>query len=173
MRILSLLIIALLLGGALGFGQSDASQQRPTLGQAPGGTQNRPTLGPGAPSLNGPLTATVMDPHRLRLVRTVYVGMMDNSLNTKLISDFAKHGPFRAITNRNTADAILQATCFNSPHLKEVHTEVFLTGRDGKSIWQDVIHEPYNPPPLSKAVSETAALIVAHLRASIEAAGRR
>lgn len=173
MKILSLFFAIALFGGALAFGQSNASEQRPTLGKAPGENQTRPTLGPMAPSLKGPLTATIMDPHKLRLVRTVYVGMMDNSLNTKLIDDLVKHGPFRAIDNRNGADAVLQATCFNSPHLKEVHTEVFLTGRDGKAIWQDIIHEPYNPPPLSKAVAETASLIVTHLRESIEAAGRR
>lgn len=170
MKTLSLLFAVIFFAGvATGRQNNNSSEQRPTLGQAP--EQNRPTLGV-APSL-GPTTATIMDAHKLRMVRTIYVGMMDNSLNLKLIQDFAKEGPFRAIDNRNGADAILQGSCFNSPHLKEVHSEVFLTGRDGKAIWQDVIHQPYNPPPLSKAVTETANLVITHLRESIEQAGRR
>lgn len=170
MKALSLFFAVMLFAGTAAARQNNSPEQRPTLGQAP--EENRPTLGV-APSLGGPTTATIMDARKLRMVRTVYVGMMDNSLNLKLIQDLAKEGPFRAITNRNSADAILQGSCFNSPHLKEVHSEVFLTGRDGKAIWQDVIHQPYNPPPLSKAVTETANLIISHLRESIVVAGRR
>ncbi|MGH9353383.1 MAG: hypothetical protein ACRD2G_14680 [Terriglobia bacterium] len=142
--------------------QPQQQEQRPTLG--PETAPERPTL---SPSLGGPLTATTMNAAALRRVKTVYVGMMDNKLNLKLIDDFAKEGPFRVVSNRNDADAVLQGTCFDSAHLKEVHSEVFLTGKNGKAIWQDVIHQPFRPPPLPQAVSETANLIVTHLRQSI------
>lgn len=141
-------------------------EQRPTLGPEAGPEtgHQRPTLGPSA---GGPLTSTTLNEAALRRVRTIYIGMMDNKLNLDLIDDFAKGGPFRVVTNRNTADAVLQGTCFDSAHLREVHSEVFLTGKNGKSIWQDVIHQPYHPPSLPQAVSETAKLIIAHLRQSI------
>lgn len=149
-------------------GQSRQNQQeqRPTLGPEAGPEtgHQRPTLGPSA---GGPLTSTTLNEAALRRVRTIYIGMMDNKLNLDLIDDFAKGGPFRVVTNRNAADAILQGTCFDSAHLREVHSEVFLTGKNGKSIWQDVIHQPYHPPSLPQAVSETANLIVMHLHQSI------
>lgn len=142
----------------------------PTLGPPPGET--KPTLG-AAPSLGGPTSATVMNPAMLRQVKTIYIGLMDNHLNTDLLNDFAKHGPFRVVPNRNHADAILRGTCFDSMHLREVHSEVFLTDQSGKSIWQDVIHQPYHPPSLSQAVSETANEIIAHLQQSIAAVGHK
>lgn len=142
----------------------------PTLGPPPG--QNGPTLG-AAPRLGGPSTFTVTNPAKLRTVKTVYIGWMDDQLNVRLLDDFSKSGPFKVVSDRRKADAILQGTCFDSPHLKEVHSEVFLTGQDGKSIWQDVIHQPYHPPSLNQAVSETANLIVTHLKQSIEASNRR
>lgn len=145
---------------------SQQQEQPPTLGPETGPkTDNgRPTLGP---SLGGPLTSTTLNEAALRRVKTVYIGMMDNKLNLDLINDFAKAGPFRVVVNRNSADAVLQGTCFDSAHLREVHSEVFLTGKNGKSIWQDVIHQPYHPPSLPQAVSETANLIVTHLRQSL------
>lgn len=146
---------------------SQQQEQPPTLGPETG--PERPTLGP---SLGGPLTSTTVNAAALRHVRTVYIGMMDNKLNLDLINDFAKAGPFRVVANRNTADAVLQGTCFDSAHLREVHSEVFLTGKNGKSIWQDVIHQPYHPPSLPQAVSETANLIVTHLRQSLLQPGR-
>ncbi|MGH9327928.1 MAG: hypothetical protein ACRD2B_14760 [Terriglobia bacterium] len=170
MKKLSLFFALIFFAGIAAGAQNNSQAQRPTLGQAP--EQNRPTLGV-APSLGGPTTAIIMNAPMLRRVRTVYIGMMDNSLNLQLIQDLAKHGPFRTVDGRKKADAVLQGTCFNSQHLKVVHSEVFLTGRDGKAIWQDVIHQPYDPPPLSKAVTQTANLIIQHLRESIEQAGRR
>jgi hypothetical protein len=175
MRWLSFFLICLFFSGAAISSQDSSppqqqQEQRPTLGKEP--EQQRPTLGT-APSLNGPLTATIMDARKLRRVRTVYIGMMDNQLNLRLSEDLSKHGPFRVVDNRNSADAILQGTCFDSLHLREVHSEVFLTGRDGKAIWQDIIHEPYHPPSLAKAVDNTAEKIVLHLQESIGQAGRR
>ncbi|HEX5481193.1 MAG TPA: hypothetical protein VFZ08_01050 [Terriglobia bacterium] len=178
MKRLSLLLSAtLVFSGVMACGQQSAppqnqqqQEQRPTLGREP--AQKRPTLGQ-APSLRGPLTATIMDARKLRAVRTVYVGMIDNKLSLKLINNLGKEGPFRVAENRNAADAVLQGTCFDSLHLKDVHSEVFLTGKDGKAIWQDVIHEPYHPPALSVAVNKTADKIVNDLRQSIEAAEHR
>ncbi|MGH9451694.1 MAG: hypothetical protein ACRD11_14350 [Terriglobia bacterium] len=170
MRLWASVVAALLLSSAAFCGQKQNAPP-PTLGP-PSGQPAPPTLG-AAPSLGGPTTATIMDARKLRSVKTVYIGYMDNKLNVELLDDFAKQGPFRVVTNRKEADAILQGTCFDSPHLKEVHSEVFLTGQDGKAIWQDVIHEPYRPPSLTKAVDETAGLIITHLRQSIEVTDRK
>ncbi len=149
------------------YGQSQ-SQQRPTLGPEPG--PNAPSLEP--PSVMGPLNAKILDPVKLRMVHNVYVGLMDNRLNLKLMQDLA-NGPFRVVSNKREADAILQGSCFNSPHLKDVHSEVYLSGRNGKPIWQDVIHKPYNPPALAEAVTATAGEIVRDLRADVAVARRR
>jgi hypothetical protein len=151
--------------------QQSSSQQRPTLGPEP--APNRPTLGGGAPSLMGPMNAKILDPARLRMVHKVFIGLMDNSLNLKLIQDFSAKGPFKVVSDRHAADAILQGSCFDSPHLKDVHSELYLTGQNGKPIWQDIIHQSYHPPTLRVAVTETASKAVADLRASIEAAERR
>lgn len=165
----ALILAAVILSGAVLAAQTQNSPP-PTLGPPPG--QNGPTLG-AAPTLGGPSTFTVTNPAKLRAVKTVYIGWMDDQLNVKLLNDFAKEGPFKVVSDRRKADAILQGTCFNSPHLKEVHSEVFLTGQDGKSIWQDIIHQPYRPPSLNQAVTDTANLIVAHLKRSIDASNRR
>ncbi|MGH9360128.1 MAG: hypothetical protein ACRD1O_13265 [Terriglobia bacterium] len=141
-----------------------AAQQRPTLGNSP--ENNRPTLGE-APSLQGPGTSKIMDPRALKAVRTVYIEMIDNSLSAKLIADFGNQGPFRVVTSRSQADAVLDGSCFDLPNLKDVHSEVYLTGKNGKAIWQDIIHEPYRPPSLAAAVTKTANTIVTHLRESV------
>ena len=171
MKNLSLLLAIILVASTALAVQSDSAsqqqQQRPTLG--PESAPSRPTLIPGPPSLGGPLTATIANPAMLRRVKTVYIELMDNKLNAKLADDLAKDGPFRVVNSRNNADAILQGTCFDSPHLRDVHSEVFLTARDGKPIWQDIIHQPYRPPSLAQAVNDTANLFVMHLKQSIEA----
>jgi hypothetical protein len=151
--------------------QQSSSQQRPTLGPEP--APNHPTLGDGAPSLMGPMNAKILDPARLRMVHKIYIELMDNSLNLKLIQDFSVGGPFKVVSDRRAADAVLQGTCFNSPHLKDVHSELYLTGQNGKPIWQDIIHQSYNPPALRTAVADSATKAVADLRASVEAAERR
>lgn len=163
-------LAAVLLSGAALCGQTENAPP-PTLGPPPGET--RPTLGMPAPSLNGPLSATIMNAGKLKRIKTVFIGRMDNQLNLKLRDDFGKTGPFRVVTDRRRADAILQGTCFDSLHLKEVHSEVFLTGQDGKAIWQDVIHQPYHPPSLPQAVTATANQIVVQLKESIRAVERR
>lgn len=169
MKKIALAVAAVFLSGVVLFGQTQNAPP-PTLGPPPG--QNGPTTGT-APSLGGPSTWTVTNLAKLRTVKTIYIGWMENRLNTDLLNDFAKDGPFRVVTDRRKADAILRGTCFNSPHLKEVHSEVYLTGQNGKSIWQDIIHQPYNPPSLNQAVTETANLIIAHLKQTIDASNRR
>ena len=171
MRGLSLLLYLLILSGAAMAGQQKPNQQGPTLGNSP--ENNKPSLLGEAPSLHGPGSATIMDPRALGAVRKVYVQTMDNSLSAKLIEDFAHDGLFRVVTDRSQADAILDGSCFDLPHLKDVHSEVYLTGKNGKAIWQDVIHEPYHPPSLGEAVTKTASLVVIHLRESILKAEHR
>ncbi len=168
MKRVILLAAAILFSSLAVCGQSNSQQQRPTLGPQP--APNAPSLE--GPSVVGPLNAKILDPNRLRTVHNIYVGLMDNNLNLKLMQDLA-NGPFHIVSSKRDADAILQGSCFDSPHLKDVHSEVYLSGRNGKPVWQDVIHKSYNPPPLSKAVTATAAEIVSDLRASIEAAQRR
>ena len=149
---------------------SRPAQERPSLSNpAP---QNPPSLGP-APSLNGPRNSTIVDAHKLLSIRTIYVEPIDNRLNQSLTEDLSKEGPFQVVSDRAKADAVLRGTCFDSRHMKDVHTEVFLTGPGGKSVWQDIVRTPYSPPPLAKAVSNTATLIVLHLKQSLQEARRR
>jgi hypothetical protein len=166
----SLCSVILLLAVGL-YGQQSSSQQRPTLGPEP--APNHPSLGGEAPSLMGPMNAKILDPVKLRMVHKLFIGLMDNSLNLKLMQAFSINGRFQVVSDRHAADAILQGTCFDSPHLKDVHSELFLTGQNGKPIWQDIIHLPYNPPPLRRAVTETAIKATADLRASIDAVERK
>jgi hypothetical protein len=166
----SLCSVILLLAMGM-YGQQSSSQQRPTLGPEP--APNHPSLGGEAPSLMGPMNAKILDPVKLRMVHKLYIGLMDNSLNFKLMQAFSTNGRFQVVSDRHAADAILQGTCFDSPHLKDVHSELFLTGQNGKPIWQDIIHLPYNPPPLRRAVTETAIKATADLRASIDAVERK
>ena len=164
----SLILGALVISLSAAFVGQD---QKPTLNK-PDSSQ-KPTLGSAAPSLNGPTNATIIDAHQLMMVRRVYVESMDNHLNLKLDQALSKQGPFQVTSNRDEADAILRGTCFDSPHLKDVHSEVFLTTKSGKAIWQDVIRRPYNPPALSQVVVQTANMVVMQLRQSLEAARRR
>jgi hypothetical protein len=146
-------------------------QKPPTLGKEPE-QQQKPTLGE-APSLGGPRTSTTTDSHKLLRVRTVFIETIDNSLNEKLGEALSKAGPFRVVAKRSEADAILRGTCFDSRRLKRLHSEVFLTDPRGGSIWQDIIREPFNPPALDKAVTDSAAVIAAHLGESIREAQRK
>lgn len=171
MKYLTLLCSMIFLLAAGIYGQQNSSQQRPTLGPEP--APNRPSLGGEAPSLMGPMNAKILDPVKLRMVHKVFIDLIDNSLNLKLMQQLSTRGRFQVVDNRREADAILKGTCFDSPHLKDVHSELFLTGQNGKPIWQDIIHLPYNPPPLRRAIVETAMKATADLRASIEAVERR
>ena len=135
--------------------------------------QPPPTLGPSGPSLEGPNTATTTDRNRLIHMRTIYIERIDNQLSDKLIEDLSGSALVRVVDKPGDADAILRGTCFSSRHMKQVHSEVFISDRSaGTSIWQDVVRVPFNPPALSKAVDNTAAQVLAHLARSIRAAGR-
>ncbi len=191
---LRLFVIALLCAGALPAQdqpqsqQQDQSQQpqqqpnqqqqapRPTLGpppDQPGPAQpNQPTLG-AAPSLAGPHAPNTNDPNHLLRVHSIFIEPMDNGLADKLIEQIGNKGVFRIVTDRHDADAVLHGTCFDSAHLKVVHSEVFLLGRNGSAIWQDIVRQPYKPPPLSQAVATTAESIADDLVASVREARRR
>jgi hypothetical protein len=167
---LAYLFLAILLAPCL---LMSAQNDRPTLGkEAP---QERPTLGKETePSLNGPKTSTTTDSRRLMSVKAIFIDHIDNSLSEKLADGLSKMGRFRIVAERKEADAVVYGTCFDSRRLKTVHSEVFLHDRaSGASIWQDVVRRHYNPPPLPKAVDDTATLILAHLAESIQEAERR
>jgi hypothetical protein len=115
-----------------------------------------------------------MDPAKLLRARTVFIEPIDNGLSDKLEESLAKWGHFRVVVNRNQADAVLRGSCMDSRRLKSLHSEIFLNDRrTGSSIWQDNVHQPFNPPVLSKAVSETARVIVVHLTDSVSRAQGR
>ncbi|HUI40676.1 MAG TPA: hypothetical protein VL523_01790, partial [Terriglobia bacterium] len=146
-----------------GFGSAlPAQDQPPPHQQAPPTlsrpSDQRPTLGEG-PSSGGPHSASTNDRRKLLEVRAIFIQPMDNGLAEKLIEAIGNDGHFRLVANQREADAVLRGTCFDSTHLKTVHSEVFLAGRDGSSIWQDVVRQPYRPPPLAQAVAATAQTI--------------
>lgn len=152
----------------------------PTLGPPPGQSSqpnqpnqaNRPTLGE-APSLGGPHAPNTNDPVHLMRVHSIFVEPMDNGLADKLIEDIGSKGLFRIVTERRDADAVLHGTCFDSAHLKVVHSEVFLLGRNGAAIWQDIVRQPYKPPPLAQAVATTAQSISDDLVLSVREAHQK
>jgi hypothetical protein len=153
-------------------GQATQDKQQPQQDQQQ--QQKRPTLGPApAPSLRGPRNANIVDAHRLARVQKIYVERMDNSLGQKLIEELARGRRLRVVADRKEADAILRGTCFDSRRLKSVRSEVYLNDAHGAAIWQDSVRRPYNPPPLTAAVSQTASLIVEHLAESILEAERK
>lgn len=173
MRVVHACLGILLLLCPAGLAQESPSQERPSLGgkEAP---QERPTLGKDGSNRAGPRTSTTTDPRRLANVRALYVENIDNALSDKLTDGLAKMGRFRIVVSRQEADTVVSGTCFDSHRLKTVHSEVFLHDRaSGASIWQDVVRRPYNPPPLDKAVDDTATVILAHLGESIQEAQRK
>jgi hypothetical protein len=152
--------------------EPDAEQQEP---QAQKEEQRRPTLGRApTPSLRGLGSSTTADFRKLLRIRTIYVESIDNFLSDKLVDGLPKIGRFRIVTNRSEDDAVLRGTCFDSRHLKSVHSEVYLNDRtSGSSIWQDSIRLRYGPPPLAKVVETTATEILANLSESIQEAQRK
>jgi len=183
MKIRSFLVVAFLIVLATPRFLINAQQDQPQQDQPKLAPQNPPTLNPPSqqkpptlgepPSLTGPHAANTTDAHRLLQVHSVFVDQMDNGLDEKLIEVLGNKGLFRIVGNRRDADAVLRGTCFDSTRLKTVHSEVFLTGRSGESIWQDIIRQPYRPPPLAQAVATTAQVIGEDLASSVrEAEGR-
>jgi hypothetical protein len=156
MRRLLQIALALLVCGVVAAAQENKEQKRPTLGPSP------------APSLHGAHNAITTDRARLLLIRKIYVERMDNHLSDDLLDALSKSGRFRIVVDRDQADGVLRGTCLDSRRLKTVHSEVFLSDRvTGSSVWQDNVHQPYNPPPLKKAVADTAVQILNHLAASV------
>lgn len=156
------LCLALLLVPCVATCAQETPSQKPTLGPAP------------APSLAGPRSSTTTDARKLVRIRTIFVERIDNLLSEKLMDGLSKTGRFRVVATRNEADAVLRGTCFDSRRLKSVHSEVYLTDQgSGASIWQDSVRQPFNPPPLEKAVNDSALLILTHLSDSVKEAQRR
>ena len=143
--------------------QTPQPSERPTLG---------PRSGPGIMDVAPPASATT-DLRRLLRIRTIYIESIDNSLSDKLVETLGKWGRFRLVTKAKDADATLRGTCLESRHLKHVHSEVFISDRNGASIWQDTVFRPFNPPALDQAVSDTANLVEAHLQEAIREGDRR
>jgi len=168
------LVICLLAGFAM-WAQAgqNAGQSNP-----PGQTQEkneRPTLGPrsGPASDTGPITSTTTDIRKLIRIHTLYIESMDNSLNEKLVEPLGKLGRFRLVTKAKDADATLRGSCLESRRLKHVHSEIFISDRNGASVWQDTIYRPFNPPTLDQAVTDTANLVAQHLEQTVREAQRR
>ena len=145
-----------------GAGQAAPSEHPPTLG---------PQRGPGI--LAGPDTSTTIDLKRLMRVQTVYIESIDNSLSDKLVETLGKWGRFRLVAKAKEADATLRGSCLESRRLKHVHSEIFISDHSGKSIWQDTIYRPFNPPTLDQAVGDTANVVAAHLERTVREAERR
>ena len=149
---------------------SQGQEQGQGQGQEPQqGPEERPTLGPkNGPELEtGPLTSTTTDLKKLMRIRTLYIENIDNSLSEKLVESLGKWGRFRLVTKPKEADATLRGSCLESRRLKHVHSEVFISDRNGASVWQDSIYRPFNPPGIDQAVSDTASLVTAHLERSL------
>jgi|SRR5271157_2426545 len=168
------LAVCLLAGLAMGAQAGQKGDQLPSKEQTQQ-QEERPTLGPqNGPGLeSGPLTSTTMDLRRLMRIRTLYIASIDNSLSDKLISALGKWGRFRLVTKEKDADAILRGSCLESRRLKRVHSEVFISDRNGASVWQDNIYRPFNPPALDQAVNDTATLVEAHLERTLREAEQR
>lgn len=139
------------------------------------GPPRRPTLGPQpAPSLRGgPRSANTIDPRRLMRVRKIYIERMDHSLSDQLVERIGTSGRFQIVADREEADAVLRGTCLDLRRLRAVRSEVYLNDRvTGAAIWQDNVRRPFNPPVLSKAVQETAVMIMNNLAESVLEAER-
>ena len=149
-------------------------QQQPPQEQPPPSLQ-RPTLGPApGPSLGGPRAANIVDPRRLLSIRKVFILRLDNNLREKLIEALSQGDLFSVVNKRQEADAILGGSCFEARRIRKVHTEVFLSDRiTGKIIWQDVVRQPFKPPPLENAVNATVSEIMTHLRLDLREAPRK
>jgi hypothetical protein len=150
-------------------------EEQPPQKQAPP-EQQRPTLGPApaAPTLEaGPRTSTTNDFRKLMRIRSLYVERIDNSLSEKLVETLGKLGRFRIVDKAKDADGLVRGSCLESRRLKRVHSEIFISDREGASVWQDNVYRPFNPPSLDRAVSDTATLVAEHLGESVREAERK
>lgn len=145
-----------------GAGEQMPSKHAPTLGP-----QRGPAIEPGAD------TSTTTDLRRLMRIHTLYIESIDNALSDKLVDSLGKWGRFRLVTKPKDADATLRGTCLESRRLRHVHSEIFISDRNGKSLWQDTIYRPFNPPTLDQAIGDTANVVAAHLQRTVREAERR
>lgn len=135
------------------------------------GGQQRPTLRPSQPAFEGLGSSQTVNPHLLLRMRKVYIQRIDNGLSERLAADLARDSEVKVVDKSDEADAIVRGTCFRLQNLKRLHAEVYINDRiTGKSIWQDVVRVPYNPPTLPNAVTRVAAEVLAHLNQSIRVA---
>lgn len=164
-----------LLAGVAAWAQAGQKTNRPPPQGQEQQQQERPTLGPrSGPGLEpGPNSSTTNDLRKLMRVQTLYIESIDNSLSEKLIEALGKWGRFRLVTKAKEADATLRGSCLESRRLKHVHSEVFISDRNGVSIWQDTIYRPFNPPALDQAVSDTATVVEAHLQQAVREGERQ
>ncbi len=136
--------------------------------------EQRPTLRRGKGSSERHNTSVTMNARALMRVRTIYIEPIENRLGVKIADDLASAGHFKLSLDKRQADAILSGTCLDATHLRLLHSEVFLSSRvTGAAIWQDEIRLPLDPPPLAKALNETASKIARDLLASAGAAENR
>jgi hypothetical protein len=154
---------------------SEPVEEQPAPQESPRPSLQRPTLGPApAPTLGGARSSHIGDARRLMAIRKVFIQRIDNNLSEKLAAALRTGGLFRVVDKPAEADAVVRGSCFEARRLRKVHTEIYLVDRSTeKIIWQDVIRQPFNPPPLEKAVDATVAEILAHLRLDIREAPRQ
>jgi hypothetical protein len=169
-----LLVIVLLASLARGAQAGQNSPPAPPQEQ-PQQPEEHPTLGPrnGPGEVTGPNTSTTTDVRKLMRIRTLYIESIDNSLSDRLMDVLGKWGRFRLVAKPRDADATLRGSCLESRRLKHVHSEVYISDRNGASIWQDSIYRPFNPPALDQAVTDTATLVQTHLKEAIMEGERR
>jgi hypothetical protein len=136
--------------------------------------EQRPTLRRGHGSLGGPNTSSTINRRALLRVHSIFIEPMENRLGYKLAGDMAKLSGIRLAEDKSSADAVLSGTCLDSSRLKLLHSEVFLSDRvTGAAIWQDVVRLPLYPPPLPKALDQTAERITRDLAESFRQAESR
>ncbi len=172
-RVLIICVLASATVGARAGQKSDSDQATPS--SPPPQQSERPTLGPrnGPGVISSPDNSSTTDINKLIRVHTLYIESIDNSLNDRLVESLGKWGRFRLVTRAKDADAILRGSCLESRRLKRVHSEVFISDRNGGSIWQDNIYRPFNPPALDQAITDTANLVEEHLAKTIRDTDRR
>lgn len=176
------LVLAILVTAIWGWGgqlpqqeSADSQEQQQAPQESPPPSLQRPTLGPApAPSLGGPRSSNIVDARRLMAIRKIFIQRIDNNLSEKLTEALSKADLFQVVSKPTEADAILRGSCFEARRIHKVHTEIYLSDRaTDKIIWQDVIRQRFNPPPLASAVNTTVAEILAHLRLDIREAPRK
>ncbi len=154
------LCLCLCLGGPL-----QAQRRPPSLSQG---------RAPDRPSLTGESSHLLVSAQRLKSVRKVYIGPIDNRLKQRLEEQFSEWGLFQVVSVERKADAVIKGTCFAGRRLKKVKAEIYMRDRrSGAPMWQDSLRLSYNPPPVAEVVDEIAILMVKHLRTILQRSGKK